>query len=807
MWGMKRLIVTFCVLLAALAQVRAQETQEKHLDIIFLIDASGSMRITDPHDFRKVAVKAFVDITQDRGGDRIAILQFAGWNETSKKGAVLFPLMEIPSQEGKRDKLLSLVRETVESKVGAFGKGTDFNFAFEKALGEILAKRKEAKSDNDAWVILLTDGTTDVKEGGDTRKEYVEAAGGDSRAALNKAAQKHFGEKVLPGLAARKDLHITCISFADGEPSPELKLLEQKAGAKVIRTKPEALRGVFVEALASLPRGVYRDDLTRGLGYSRKELAAGERDVTNFRIYQGTSVMRALVCADNKEFVLEIGATSRELLPDPKSVKFTGAGEAYRVISMTNPKRGQYRLYLRNESKEKMAFETLFIAQFGCRAAVSLESADKLEPGKDVRAIVSLGDKGNFISDPHFLKDLQAVVKLKLPGGKELEQSLKFATAPFSKAEVKFTVPEDAPGGEAVVEAAFRALKQTISGEYAFASAPAKASFRILGEEPVIAEKPPEPKPEPKPVEPEPEPKPVEPEPEPVKPEPVKPEPAPVQPEPEPEPKPVEPVPPPVVEPEPEPEPKPVEPAPPPVVEPEPEPQPPEPEPEPVPEIEPEQPEKPTKQVEELVAAETERKGGFPLWALGVVAAGVVAVVLLVLLIMSGRKSAGPPAPPAIDFGDRQLWSATGDARLLADFGEGSEVTGTPEIPNAIAFRMTGSPEAPVCQIKPGPEGKIYVNGVPVSDWADLPHGAKIEVEAAGRPEVPVFKYTYFQRDPTAAETKTVVPVQRKPEKRRASTVKPEDIFPTDVLEKERLKGGNLPAPSDDDELMIYDEE
>jgi hypothetical protein len=232
------------------------------------------------------------------------------------------------------------------------------------------------------------------------------------------------------------------------------------------------------------------------------------------------------------------------------------------------------------------------------------------------------------------------------------------------------------------------------------------------------------------------------------------------------------------------------------------EPQPPEPEPEPEVEVKPEEQEIPA----EPASAETERKKGFPLWLIGVVAAGVVAVVLLVLLILSGRKSGGA-AGPAIDFGDRQLWSATGDARLLADLGEGSEVTGTPEIPNAIIFRMTGSPEAPICQIKPGPEGRIYVNRVPVSEWADLPHGAKIEVEAAGRPEAPVYKYTYFDRDPTAAETKAVSPAPRKPEKRRASTVKPEDIFPTDVLEREKLESGELPRPSDDDELMIYDDE
>ena len=159
---------------------------------------------------------------------------------------------------------------------------------------------------------------------------------------------------------------------------------------------------------------------------------------------------------------------------------------------------------------------------------------------------------------------------------------------------------------------------------------------------------------------------------------------------------------------------------------------------------------------------------------------------------------------PGLEFGDQQLWSASGDARLIADLGEGGEVTGTPEIPDSVVFRLVGNPESPTCQVKPGPAGKIYIDRQPVNDWTDIHHNAKLEIEAAGRPEVPVYKYTYFDNDPSGSERETATHAVKKA-RRKDSTIKPEDIFPTAELRKEETKD-KLPPPPDDDELIIYDD-
>ena len=64
------------------------------LDIIFAVDASRSVMWTDPGEFRKALVASLIDITQDQGGGRIAVVQFGGWKETQDAGATVFKLKD-----------------------------------------------------------------------------------------------------------------------------------------------------------------------------------------------------------------------------------------------------------------------------------------------------------------------------------------------------------------------------------------------------------------------------------------------------------------------------------------------------------------------------------------------------------------------------------------------------------------------------------------------------------------------------------------------------------------------------------------
>jgi len=788
--AMKKIPYIAVMLLAVALVCPAQEAEEKHLDIIFIIDASGSMRFTDPDEFRKVAVKAFIDITQDRGGDRIAVLQFAGWNETSEKGAELFPLTKIPSNATERDELLSKIKEAVTTGVTGFGKGTDFNFAFEKALPPVLEDRKKAGTSNKAWVILLTDGTTDVKEGGNTRREYVEAAGekaSESRKALSDAAQKYFEQKVLPQLVGQDDIFITCINLTEDEPSPELKLLEGKAGAKVLRTTREALKGIFVEALSSLPKGAYRSDLTKGFNYTKSEAIKGEDAKFKFRIYEGARVTRALIFSNTSDFTLDLVNQEGKSISDPWSIKLSGAGESYRVISITNNPAGNYTLTATNKSEADAVFETLFFTQFDLKPEVKiLNKGGELHAGETLEFKISLLHKGKPINDDNFFKDLEAEFQI---GWSKTSATAGTAamTSGESVTQSKVEIPEGTLPGKYRIRLSFKGIKNTISNDFAFASPEVYAEFTVAEKPVVVAEKPEEketPPDEPPPPPPEPQEKEVPPEPE--------------APPPAVEEKPSEPEPP-IEEPEKERDPLP-EPETPEKTTPEP---PEEPEPVSSPEEETGTQEKPPTEApikKPAAKVQSDEEKAFPYWLLAVGGAALLALIAAVAFLLIPRK----PKGPTLEFTDHQLWSRSGDARLLCDFGDGCEVTGTPEIPDAIVFRLTGASESPKCMVKPGPSGKIYIDGKEVKEWIEVCHNTAIEIEAAGRPEAPIYKYTYFERDPSGFERNKATHTVKKV--KREDSVKPEDIFPTDVLRKEDTQG-DIEPPDGDDELLIFDDD
>jgi hypothetical protein len=328
-------------------------------------------------------------------------------------------------------------------------------------------------------------------------------------------------------------------------------------------------------------------------------------------------------------------------------------------------------------------------------------------------------------------------------------RTVSFSDATSSRTALSFTIPAETRPGKKVISAKFRALKQTVSGEYAFAPPAVEASFEVIEKPVAVAQKPAEPDHQPEP--------------------PRKPE---LETDPE---IPVKPVP--VEEPPSQPEVR---------------------KDSGEAEASPEKSERPERPPE--AAAPEEGQSGIPFWLFGAIAAALVIAAVGIILFL--RR--GAPEAPSLEFGDQQLWSAAGDARLIGDFGEGSEVSGTPEVPESIVFRLTGTPEAPRCLAKPGPNGRLYVNRQPVRDWVELHHNTKLEIEHAGRPEVPIYKYTYFDHDPSGSEKDTATQAMPKA-KRKDSTIRPEDIFPTDMLTKEQ-SGRELPAPSDDDELIIFDD-
>jgi uncharacterized protein (TIGR03503 family) len=127
---------------ALLADQSKPENKES-LDAVLIIDASGSMRITDPSKFRSEGARMFSQSLKD--GDRLAILEFSDSTKT------LRPLVDYnPTQETDLNFVINSVADN--------GEYTDIYSAL-KTAQELL--KKTGRKDAEQVIILLSDGKLD----------------------------------------------------------------------------------------------------------------------------------------------------------------------------------------------------------------------------------------------------------------------------------------------------------------------------------------------------------------------------------------------------------------------------------------------------------------------------------------------------------------------------------------------------------------------------------------------------------------------------------------------------------------------
>ena len=125
------------------AQAAAASTRET-LAVVLAIDASGSMRHTDPYRLRETAARMFIDLLSPE--DYLGIITF------DHEVQVVLPLQQAGAAPEK-----AVFKERLSSALQPRG-NTDFTIALEAACKELL---KGAAEGARPVVVLLTDGEPD----------------------------------------------------------------------------------------------------------------------------------------------------------------------------------------------------------------------------------------------------------------------------------------------------------------------------------------------------------------------------------------------------------------------------------------------------------------------------------------------------------------------------------------------------------------------------------------------------------------------------------------------------------------------
>ncbi|MBI4563504.1 MAG: VWA domain-containing protein [Planctomycetes bacterium] len=402
-----------------------RSAQDESVDIVFVVDASNSMRQNDPGDLRATFIRAAVDFLQGRGGDRVAIVQFAGWFETQAGGrkVVVFPLTQIP-RPGAGQAFKRGFRESLE-RLETYGQASDINAAFEQGLKEIAQQRGSSK--NPWWVVLVTDGDFDVLEPDRVRPEYLERAGKKPSGAdvdtINEAAFEIFHGQVRPEFVKASGSRplLSALSLARDR-SAEQRIRDIVGEGKVCRPTATPLKDLLAPLLGESP--LLRKGQGGFYGYVR-----GQTSIP-VHVYEGASRTAVIVFCQGSDLKAKLKQAAGQ-------VEVLGDG-SYQVLHLREVPPGDYLVEVEGA---KEGLEAIVWADFKLRASART-AQDSVYVGDPIAVEMRVDHDGRPVTSARFLKDLAAKVVVEKPSGARVARDVTFQDSALGS----FEMPADEAG-------------------------------------------------------------------------------------------------------------------------------------------------------------------------------------------------------------------------------------------------------------------------------------------------------------------------------------------------------------------------
>jgi von Willebrand factor type A domain len=424
-------------------------------DIVFLVDASGSVQTTDPDSDRRTVIRAIIDLALRRGGDRVAIYRFAGRSETAERAAEAetLALTKVPTDATRKevlDRLHAAAGRAAQIFPGALA--TDFNAAFEVGLARIIAARGDSK--RPLWIVLLSDGDSEVERGTGAHAAYVDEAqrryGKTLTRYLNKAATDLLRDNLLPKFAGPRRfftaINVAAEEVADGD---ALKAVASCGrGGDVLRVTDQPLRDLVLPAFRAAPDELGRP-VAAGIAYESLSID-GHVDRT-FRTCGRLGRTGLLVFAETSDFEVDVARPDGEPLTEG-SVEISGLGERYRVVTVAGLPSGEYRLRIRSPQPikaERIVYHEMDVA---VKAAL-VEPKTVFRPGESIDLEIRLVDRrtGRTIADADVLKDALASITVETPSGGNVIGDVSL-NEPSGVALETWTIPTGAERGTRIVD-------------------------------------------------------------------------------------------------------------------------------------------------------------------------------------------------------------------------------------------------------------------------------------------------------------------------------------------------------------------
>lgn len=345
--------------------ISADDINQSSMDIVLMIDKSGSMVKSDKERKAIMGAKMFLDM-MPKNGASAAIVDFASKADSTDMTEV------------GNEKNITYLKKYLDNI--AYDSGvTDYGLALKNAVKLL----DETKGNNQKAILFFTDGNLNTG-----KKRKLSEAEKDVEDAIN--------------ISAKKGYKIFSLGLDDNEKVNELQLSKIAAdtdGEYKIIHKAEELQKAFEEIFKEIGRTEGKEIGTvRGKG------------TLSFEI-DDNNVMEANILMLSSAKVKEVSLTK----PDGKKANLKGekytftAEEGYSILKIREPESGTWKISVKGIKKDKISVQLLYNYDLSIQADAVV---DKVQKGGTITITSSLYNTSGVIEDQKFYDNKTAITEI-----------------------------------------------------------------------------------------------------------------------------------------------------------------------------------------------------------------------------------------------------------------------------------------------------------------------------------------------------------------------------------------------------------
>lgn len=367
-------IIMLCILIQMCLSVNADTVQKgSNMDVVLVIDVSGSMKKTDPDKIALEGAKLFVDMMEN-SGSRVGLVAF------SDQLVQVYNLTAVNSDSDKK-----VMKDVIDSL--QFSGDTDIGSAVQKAV-DMLTTAQDVG--NNKMVLFFTDGDIDLPKGAPSEEEAEKVSRDNAESAINTAAD------------ASIPIYTIGLNVNGGVDTDLISQMASRTGAKnnVVSTAGE-LPKIFNDIFADFVETEINElgDITISSADTYEELPF---EIPNDSVLEANIVMITSGQGNLTDVVL-VRPDGSSISPDGNTVLLSTSNN-YNMLKLIGPMAGQWILKIKGDQGCQVHVNLLF------NYDVILKATGQADAEGNLSVTATLEKNGMPVSDDTLYTQLATTV-------------------------------------------------------------------------------------------------------------------------------------------------------------------------------------------------------------------------------------------------------------------------------------------------------------------------------------------------------------------------------------------------------------